>query len=165
MNLTLCKTKKPGCCPVKYCRKKPRDLYTRPNSTQLCGSHAKELWRLKNPVHAAYDLIRAHARKRKIVFTLTLAHFTEVIAPTRYLDESGSERHHLHIDRIQNHLGYEDGNIRVLTCSANVSKGNVERRQKYVDAKIRGHVAAKQEASDADDSDLEYTPPAEGEAF
>ena len=116
-------------------------------------------------MHAAYDLIRAHARARKIVFTLTLTHFTKVIAPTRYLDESGSERHHLHIDRIQNHLGYEDGNIRVLTCSDNVAKGNAERRQKYVDAKIRGHVAAKQEASDADDSDLEYTPPADGEAF
>lgn len=104
-------------------------------------------------MHAAYDLIRTHARKRKIVFTLTLAHFTEVIAPTRYLDESGSERHHLHIDRIKNHLGYEDGNIRVLTCSDNVAKGNVERRQKYVDAKIRGHVAAAPVEEEDDDTD------------
>ena len=153
MTFTLCKTKKPGCCPVKYCRNKPRDLNTRPNSTQLCGSHAKELWRVKNPVHAAFDKLRTSARTRKIVFTLTLAHFTEVIAPTRYLSESGSERQHLHIDRIQNHLGYEDGNIRVLTCSANVAKGNVERRQKYVDAKIRGHVAAAPVEEEDDDTD------------
>jgi len=129
----------PGRCPVRRCRKAPRDLKHRPNSTQLCGTHHKELWRANNPVHAAYDNLRASARKRKIAFTLTLAHFKAVIEPTRYMDESGRERHCLHIDRIETHLGYVDGNIQVLTCTENVQKENAERRQRHVDAKIRNH--------------------------
>lgn len=128
----------PGRCPICRCRKAPRDLGTRPKSTQLCGTHHKELWRLNNPAHAAYDNLRSSARKRKIVFTLTLAHFKAVIEPTRYMDESGRERHCLHIDRIETHLGYVDGNIQVLTCTENVQKENAERRQRFVDEKIKG---------------------------
>ncbi len=128
----------PGKCPVLRCRKAPRDLSTHPKSHQLCGTHAKELWRLNNPVHAAYDNLRASARKRKIVFTLTLQHFTEVITPTRYMDDSGRTRYCLHIDRVITALGYVDGNIQVLTCTENVQKENAERRQRHVDAKIHG---------------------------
>ena len=139
------KTKSPGRCPVRYCRNAPRDLRTRPNSVQLCGSHHKELWRLRNPVHAAFDNLRNSARKRKIVFTLTLAHFTEIITPTAYLTESGSTRYCLHIDRKDATLGYIDGNIQVLTCTENVAKGNAERRQKYVDEKVAGYKAERED--------------------
>jgi len=128
----------PGRCPVIRCRKAPRDLGTHPKSHQLCGTHHKELWRLNNPVHAAYDNLRASARKRKIVFTLTLQHFKEIIAPTAYMDEKGKQRHCLHIDRKETALGYADGNIQVLTCTQNVQKENTERRQRHVDAKIYG---------------------------
>ena len=132
------KTKTPGKCPVCRCRKAPRDLNHRPNSSQLCGTHHKELWRLNNPVHAAYDNLRASARKRKIPFTLTFDHFKAIIEPTRYMDEKGRTRFCLHIDRIQTARGYEDGNIQVLTCTDNVQKENAERRQRFVDEKIQG---------------------------
>lgn len=128
-----------GCCPVSRCRNSPRNLADHPTSTQLCGSHAKELWRIRNPTHAAFDNLRHHAKQRKISFTLTLQHFTEVIAPTSYLDEKGCERFNLHIDRIHTHMGYVDGNIQVITCTENVHKENTERRQRFVDEKIRGY--------------------------
>lgn len=137
--MTFRKKKIPGCCPVIRCRKSPRNLSDHPNSTQLCGSHHKELWRIRNPVHAAFDNLRKHARARKVLFTLTLQHFTEIIAPTAYIDEKGQQRHCLHIDRIKTHLGYVDGNIQILTCTENVLKEHAERRQRFVDAKIRGH--------------------------
>ena len=131
--MKLLKVKKPGRCPVIRCRKKPRNLRDHPTSCQLCGSHAKEQWRLKNPMHAAYDNVRASARQRKIPFTLTFDHFRSVVEPTRYMDDKGHHRYSLHIDRIEEHLGYADGNIQVITCTENVSKEN---RRRYVDAKL-----------------------------
>ena len=89
-------------------------------------------------MHAAYDNLRASARKRKIVFTLTMAHFVEVVTPTRYMDDAGRTRFCLHIDRKVTALGYVDGNIQVMTCTENVTKENDERRQRFVDEKIRG---------------------------
>jgi hypothetical protein len=139
MSLTYRKTKTPGKCPVRYCRNLPRNIGDHPSSCQLCGSHHKELWRVRHPEHAAYDTLRASARKRGIVFTLTLTHFKATIAPTAYLTESGSTRYCLHIDRKDNTFGYIDGNIQLMTCTENVAKGNAERRQKFVDEKVRGY--------------------------
>lgn len=134
-----CLTKpRPGKCKVRYCRKLPRDIGTHPKSHQLCGHHYKMLWRFNNPLHAAFDDLRSSARKRRKEFTLTLEQFTALVAPTRYMDEKGKERHCLHIDRIDVTLGYTFENLQVITCTENVLKGNAERRQGFVDAKIRG---------------------------
>lgn len=141
------KNKTPGKCPVCRCRKEPRDIGTHPKSHQLCGTHHKELWRLNNPVHAAYDNLRASARKRKILFTLTFDHFKATIEPTKYMDEKGRTRFCLHMDRIETARGYEDGNIQVLTCIDNVQKENAERRQRFVDEKIQGR-AVEEETGD-----------------
>jgi len=156
--MRLIKNKKPGRCPVFRCRNLPRNIKDHPKSCQLCGSHAKELWRIRNPVHAAYDNLRHHARQRKIEFTLTLAHFREIVEPTRYIDDKGCERHKLHIDRMDASLGYVDGNICVLTCSENAGKDNNRRR--FVDQKIKRY----EEEHDADDSGLEHAPQ-EGDPF
>jgi hypothetical protein len=161
--MKLRKTKTPGRCPVSRCKGAPRNLSDHPTSTQLCGSHHKQQWRLNNPVHCAFDNLRASARKRKIAFTLTFDQFKTAILPTSYMDEKGKERFCLHLDRKDSTRGYEEGNIQVLTCTENVQKENAERRQRFVDEKIHGRVA--EEPSDADDSDLEYTEPENGDAF
>lgn len=161
--MKLRKIKIPGRCPVRYCRNAPRNLSDHPTSRQLCGSHAKEQWRLNNPVHCAYDCLRSSARRRKKEFTLTLDQFKKIVEPTRYVTDRGKERFCLHIDRIDVTKGYTFDNLQVLTCTENVSKGNAERRQKFVDEKIHGRVV--EEPSDADDSDLEYIEPENGDAF
>jgi len=143
--MTYRKTRIPGRCPISRCKNAPRNIGTHPTSTQLCGSHHKELWRIRNPVRAAYDSLRTRARRRNIIFTLTLAHFTEIITPTAYLTESGSTRYCLHIDRKDATLGYINGNIQVLTCTENVAKGNAERRQRFVDEKIGRHAIPEED--------------------
>jgi len=129
---------KPGKCKVRFCRKQPRNISTHLTSHQLCGHHHKMLWRFNNHLHAAFDSLRSSARKRRKPFTLTLEEFKMLVAPTRYLDDRGRERHCLHIDRIDVALGYVFANLQVITCSENVIKGNAERRQGYVDEKISG---------------------------
>ena len=131
------KHKTPGRCPVRYCKNAPRNISDHPHSTQLCGSHAKELWRIRNPVHAAYDNLRASARKRRKVFTLTFKEFETLIKPTRYMDDKGKMRFCLHIDRKEVTLGYTFDNLQVTTCTENVVKGHAERPQRPVDEKLR----------------------------
>lgn len=155
--MRLIKNKKPGRCPVFRCRNLPRNIKDHPKSCQLCGSHAKELWRIRNPVHAAYGALKVSARRRGIPFTLTFEHFSEIAEATRYIDNKGNYRHNLHIDRIEEHLGYTDGNIQVITCGENVAK---EHRRRLVDQKIRRY----EEEHDADDSGLEHVPQ-EGDPF
>lgn len=148
MNFRIRKHLIPGKCRVAFCRKPPRNLGTHPKSTQLCGSHHKEVWRLTNPVHCAYDNLRASARKRKIAFSLTFEEFKTLITPTRYMDEKGCTRFCLHIDRKDAAQGYHFTNLQVLTCAENVAKGNAERRQKFVDAKIRGYAPVEEDEGD-----------------
>ena len=144
MTFRLRKHLTPGKCKVAFCRKLPRNIGTHPKSHQLCGKHHKELWRINNPVHCAFDNLRASARKRKIEFTLTFDQFKAAILPTRYMDEKGKTRFCLHIDRKDATLGYTLDNIQVLTCTENVAKENAERRQRFVDEKI----GARQHAAD-----------------
>jgi len=146
--MKLRKTKIPGRCPVCRCKGSPRNLSDHPNSTQLCGSHAKEQWRLNNPVHCAFDNLRNAARRRKIPFSLTFDQFKVAILPTRYMADKGKTRYCLHIDRKDSARGYEDGNIQVLTCTENVLKEHAERRQRFVDEKIRGRVVEEPETEE-----------------
>ena len=64
------------------------------------------------------------------------------------MDEKGRTRYRLHIDRIDVTKGYHFDNLQVLTCTENVLKGNAERRQQFVNAKIRGCVPAEEDEGD-----------------
>lgn len=157
--IRLKQTLRPGVCRAYRCTAAPRNIATHPTSTQLCGSCYKAQWRAQNPERAAFGTQRDHARARHIPFTLTFEQWWVVVETTGYMDGRGRLRHCLHVDRLDPSKGYEVGNIRVITAAENTAKDNNRRR--YVDAKI----AAWREAHDADDSDLEYTEPAEGDAF
>ena len=61
------------------------------------------------------------------------------------MDEKGCTRFCLHIDRIDATKEYTFDNLQVLTCTENVLKGNAERRQQFVNAKIRGQAAPVEE--------------------
>jgi len=146
MNPLNVRTKpKPGCCKTRRCKGKPRNLSTRPNSSEYCGSCHKKLWRMANPVKSAYLSLKSSAKRRGIKFTLTIEEWEAFVLPTRYLDESGLERHRLTVDRINPSGGYSKDNVQILTCSENASKGN---RERYVQEKIEqwsDHVATEEE--------------------
>jgi len=122
---------KPGKCPVKFCRRHSREgtRHKNPSKHRLCGTHAKELCRKRDPVKATYYEKKSNAKRRRISWTLTLEEYTLVVAQQEYMDGKGCTRHCLHLDRIDPTLGYEVGNLQIITCAENVAKGNMERRR------------------------------------
>jgi hypothetical protein len=100
---------------------------------------------MQNPVKAAYQSLKSSAKRRGISFSLTIEEWEAFVLPTRYMDDKGKQRYCLHVDRKEAHLGYEKGNLQILTCGENVAKGN---RERYVQEKIdqwSQHVATEEE--------------------
>ena len=92
----------------------------------MCSKCMMRRWRSKNPLKSAYAQLKESARKRRKLFNITLPQFAEFLAGTDYLERAGKSAESLTIDRIKNHLGYEPGNLQILTNSENASKGNRE---------------------------------------
>ncbi len=71
-----------------------------------------------------YNLLKSNARKRKKEFTLTFEHFVEICNNSEYMQKKGRKASSLTLDRVLNELGYGDGNLAVVTKSANSIKRN-----------------------------------------
>lgn len=78
--------------------------------------------RAVNPIKLVLNKLKQNAKRRKIEFSLSLEHFTEIVAESGYMSLRGRGKFDLTIDRIISPLGYVDGNIQVLTMSENVKK-------------------------------------------
>lgn len=79
-------------------------------------------WRLANPHRAAYINLKAHAKARSILFTLTFAGFLAIPRIDEYVLYKGAKKKDLTIDRIDPRLGYANGNCQVMTREANSKK-------------------------------------------
>lgn len=133
--------KKAGLCSVVWC-KNPEYIEWRRRQTsggpttkmvthKTCCKCRARRWVANNPAKAAYKALRGSANRRKIPFRLSFAQFLVLCEKTGYLLSKGCEADKLHVDRIDHLKGYEDGNIRVITCRENVIKGNKERWASY----------------------------------
>lgn len=111
-----------GECPVVGCRNKTA------KSKRLCHRHHQQLWRARNPTRCAYAILKSHAKRRKVEFSLSFEEFSAVVAGTRYIKDRGRENGCMHIDRVDASKGYVPGNCRVIEASENIAKGNRERR-------------------------------------
>jgi len=107
-----------GLCMVKGCRK---DAHHRKQG--LCHAHWQYRWRMQSPKRSAYSTLRDHAKARGLAFTISYDYFLGVTDALGYWLGDGVPT----IDRVKPELGYEPGNIAVLSLSENVSKGNRER--------------------------------------
>jgi hypothetical protein len=77
---------------------------------------------------------RSNAKRRGILFTISLEYFRAWCAETEVLLNAGRSATSLHVDRIVDELGYVEGNLQVLTNSQNVAKENRRRKAvRYVD--------------------------------
>ncbi len=112
----------PGECKVTRCRNNITGTRLR-NGETICSRRDKRLWRINNPEKAAFQNIRARAARKKIVFTITFENFMEEIKGTGYVEGRGCSPASLHLDRKDPLLGYEPGNLKVLTCAENCAKG------------------------------------------
>ena len=108
-------------CATKFCRNNKAKYRT------ICHKCHMRNWRKNHPEKSAYHAIRHHATQRRIEFQLTFDEFMEVIAGTGYIEQKGSRRHELQIDRIRAHLPYSFDNVCVITCGENAHKSNWER--------------------------------------
>lgn len=132
------KQKRPGKCPVKFCRRDSRGgtRITGKSTHRLCCNHAKQLSRLRDPAKSLFHEKCSNAKRRGKEWSLTLEQFREIVSQQEYMDNKGSTRHCLHLDRIDNTRGYHFDNIQIITCAENVAKGNKERRKGYVDIPV-----------------------------
>ena len=130
----------PGLCVVFGCRKR-HIPEARGGKLHLCCRHYQERWRRKNPRQAAFATLRDHASGRKIKFTLTFSHFIEVTTAAGFWDQEADDFGGcLSIDRIRAGMGYEDGNIQVLTVSENSAKSH---RESYLSEEVQGILARR----------------------
>jgi len=129
--------KKENKCAESYCGKdSPGRTY--------CNTCRSRRMKDNNLVGYLFNVLRNHARGRNILFLLSLPHYELIVTTSDYLTKRGRGAEDLTIDRIIPELGYIDGNIQVLTNSANVKKRNRDNeiwpKRKY------NHEQAKQRA-------------------
>ncbi len=130
----------PGLCWVKGCANSAH-----PNGSCLCSKHMMQRWRKKNPAEAAYANLKGHARQRRIDFTISKDYWAGLTDGMAYFEPNEDEV--ATIDRIDPTKGYVPGNLRVISMSLNVAKGNRERHlPEHVQEMLRRSREGKREA-------------------
>ncbi len=72
-----------------------------------------------NPIACAFNNIRKRAKQRGHAFLLTREEFSELVTKSGWIEKRGKTAKSLSIDRIDPRLGYQTGNVRVLTLAQN----------------------------------------------
>ena len=103
-------------CSTKLCRRRKAKGRT------ICHTCIHEKQKITNPFGYWYQVLKANAKRRGKVFTLTLEQFKKFAIDTDYLCGKGKSKHSLSIDREDNDKGYTEDNIRILTLSENSKK-------------------------------------------
>lgn len=99
----------------------------------ICSSHYIRQWRARNPIRYAYQALKDNAKRRRKPFSITYYDFMELIEHTAYMTHKGRRSYELHIDRIEEELGYIPGNLRVTTHSDNQDKYIIHLKKKSND--------------------------------
>lgn len=108
------KPQKKAKCATAYCRNKP--------DGRFCSTCRSRAARKKDPVKYAYLALKNNAKRRGIVFTITLSDFRQFCHKVKYIGHSGRSADSYTIDRRHNDVGYHIDNIAVITRSENVKK-------------------------------------------
>lgn len=135
-------TKAKHLCLVKYCRKE------RAPNRRICYCHHVRSWREKNPDKAAFQVLKDHAKRRRLKFTLTFQQFLDIAVKSGYIDRKGNFADDLHLDRINPLRGYEADNLQVISCSENARKGATYDKAAYAYSKRNQKVETYEEDSD-----------------
>lgn len=117
MNEATRKRKKAaGLCLTPRCSKEAKN-------GNYCHACVDRRWRERNPIKAIYRKLKSNAKRRGKVFTISVEAFTEFInSNADYVEKRGRKARSLHIDRIDETKGYEEGNLQILTNQANSTK-------------------------------------------
>ena len=102
-------------CDTKYCK-------NRTKRAPFCASCAQKKWRLENPVKYAYSTLKNNAKRRKKIFEISFEYFKAFCVKTGYLKNKGIRKELYTVDRIEEELGYIEGNIRCIKNEDNLKK-------------------------------------------
>ena len=112
----ILRNKDPKICCAHGCKNK------RATNDNLCCKHRKRRKKENDPIGYTFDTLRSNAKRRGKVFTITLEYFRQFCEDTNYIELKGKSSHSASIDRKKAHLGYEPGNLQVLSLSDNTKK-------------------------------------------
>jgi heterodisulfide reductase subunit C len=106
-------------CLTKFCKERAsKKLWRSP----YCSKCRSRRWRANKPVESAFHRLKHHAKERGHKFTLTLEYFRAFCVASDYIAKRGKSGTSASIDRINDALGYEPGNLQVITLSENSRK-------------------------------------------
>jgi len=90
--------------------------------TGLCRRHRVEKWRRDNPVRYAYTNLKDNAKRRGKEFSISFEYFVNWCASYEYIQRKGKSKSGFTVDRIDNDLGYVEGNLQCISNEENVKK-------------------------------------------
>lgn len=88
----------------------------------ICSTCRSRRTRAADPIRYSFINLRTNAKRRGKVFTITLEYFKQFCYRTDYIAGKGRTADSYTVDRINESLGYEPGNIQVLPNADNVRK-------------------------------------------
>ncbi len=104
-------------------------------------------WRAKNKMKYAFQTSKDNAKRRGKEFDLDIEYYSKFAIESKYLIGKGRTATSLHIDRIEEHLGYVKDNVQVLENAVNVRKSlnyRFNERGKPVDFHVTTHYPSKE---------------------
>ena len=101
-------------CHTPYCRNKTNSTY--------CSTCRSKKSRERDLVKYAFTSLRNNAKRRGIIFTITLEQFKTFCSKVNYIGFAGRSSENYTIDRIHNDIGYHIDNIQVMEKGKNVKK-------------------------------------------
>lgn len=88
----------------------------------ICYTHKSRLYSQRHPVEATFYWLRRSAKRRGILFTISLLQWKVFISKTNYMEGRGRLFDQLSIDRIDGNKGYSIDNIQVIHKGKNSAK-------------------------------------------
>lgn len=108
---------KRGLCIANRCGKK-KLLHSR-----FCARHLHHWYKTNHPIKFLYANRRSQAQRRGISWNWPFDDFKSFVEESNYLNMKGRRAEAMSLDRINNNLGYQPGNVQVLSFGQNAAKG------------------------------------------
>lgn len=90
---------------------------------KICNTCKTKNHRKKDPMRYSYDAMKANAKRRNKIFTISFEYFQQFCYQTKYHLGKGRSKVSFTVDCKINELGYAEGNIQMLTKQENSRKG------------------------------------------
>lgn len=106
--------------------------------SRYCGKHKRQAEKKRNPISYRYSCLKQNAKKRGIVFTLTISEFREWCEKVQYLKKVGITKDSFNIDRVIASRGYEKNNLQLINMGLNTRKTHMDAilHEKYFGCKL-----------------------------